>query len=600
MKNICTFEQLESRKLFAVGWHNGDFPCDVDGSGYVTPLDALIVINDLNRNGTRAINDQETASAAVDVNADAFVTPLDALLIINILNKYSGRLELSSNVVQGDPDGNGVVLESYLVVGGQTSPDSDVKVMNETETVATGRSDSLGAFSLDVPVQVGSNLLEVRATDPLGRAIVQKIVVNRGDLVHNWNASALNVIRAWTAISNDPYQGRIVPSQPPMVARNLAMIHTALYDAANAAVGSYQPYLKNLSSPTSGTSATAAAASAAHTVASALYADADERAIWDATLHESLQLETDTVARDLGIDFGKLVGQAMLTDRIADGARSSVAYTPGTSPGAWGRTSPDFLPPLLPQWPKVKPFAITSVEALRPGPPPTLDSQSYAEAVDQVMRLGGLASTERTAEQTEIALFWADGGGTATPPGHWNRIATDASMTKGLSLVESARLFSMLNIAMADAGIASWDAKYTYNIWRPIDAIREANTDGNDLTTADLNWMPLLKTPPFPSYTSGHSTFSGAASAVLTALLGEDVSFESTTDPQNAPSQRPLAEDKIVTRFFTSFTQAAEEAGQSRIYGGIHFDFDNAAGLSVGRAVGTIVSETQLKLGKSP
>jgi hypothetical protein len=140
---------------------------------------------------------------------------------------------------------------------------------------------------------------------------------------------------------------------------------------------------------------------------------------------------------------------------------------------------------------------------------------------------------------------------------------------------------------LADAGIASWDAKYHYDVWRPIDAIRQADQDGNAATTSESNWIPLLKTPPHPAYTSGHSTFSGAASAVLASLFGDATSFASQTDGHAAPEQRPLDASQIVTRRFDSFTQAAEEAGMSRIYGGIHFNFDNTAGLKLGREVAT-------------
>lgn len=168
------------------------------------------------------------------------------------------------------------------------------------------------------------------------------------------------------------------------------------------------------------------------------------------------------------------------------------------------------------------------------------------------------------------------------------------ALAKGTELAENARLFSLLNVALADAGIAAWDAKYHYDLWRPLDVIRQADSDGNPVTTPDPNWLPLVQNPPFPTYTSGHSSFSGAADAVLTDFFGANVHFTSQTDGHNAPAQRPLAEELIVTRSFDSFTEAAEEAGISRIYGGIHFDFDNTAGLASGRAVGSYVAETLL------
>jgi membrane-associated phospholipid phosphatase len=146
-----------------------------------------------------------------------------------------------------------------------------------------------------------------------------------------------------------------------------------------------------------------------------------------------------------------------------------------------------------------------------------------------------------------------------------------------------------LNIAMADAGIASWDAKYAYDFLRPIDAIRRADIDGNEATIADPNWIPLIKTPPFPSYTSGHSTFSGAAEVVLSSFFGPQTAFTSTADGHTGFTQRPLAAGQLVTRSFTSFAQAAEEASHSRVYGGIHFDFDSTAGLAAGRELGTFI-----------
>jgi membrane-associated phospholipid phosphatase len=205
------------------------------------------------------------------------------------------------------------------------------------------------------------------------------------------------------------------------------------------------------------------------------------------------------------------------------------------------------------------------------------------------MQLGGFQSENRSQEQTEIALFWSDGGGTSTPPGHWNQIAIDVTLDEQTELLETARTFALLNLAMADAGIAAWDAKYHYNVWRPIDAIGMGDQDGNAATIGESHWLPLLKTPPFPAYTSGHSAFSGAASTVLAALYGDATPFDSQSDAHAAPKQRPLDPSQVATRHFESFSQAAEEAGLSRIYGGIHFRFDNIAGLALGRQIGDAV-----------
>jgi membrane-associated phospholipid phosphatase len=255
-----------------------------------------------------------------------------------------------------------------------------------------------------------------------------------------------------------------------------------------------------------------------------------------------------------------------------------VSYTPGTNPGDWQPTPPAFLPALAPQWPYVTPFAMTSGSKLRPAPPPALDTTAYAAAFNEVKSLGRADSTTRTDEQTQIARFWNDGLGTAFAMGYWNRIAAQVATDRGLSLVQDARLFALLNIAEADAHIACWDAKYAYNLWRPVTAIRAADTDNNPATDPDATWTPLLVTPNFPSYTSAHSTLSGAAAEVLTALFGDSYHF--TVGSEGVPG---------VTRSFSSFEGAAAEAGQSRIYGGIHFQFDNQGGLASGHALGQFV-----------
>jgi membrane-associated phospholipid phosphatase len=232
----------------------------------------------------------------------------------------------------------------------------------------------------------------------------------------------------------------------------------------------------------------------------------------------------------------------------------------------------------------------------RPSAPPALNSSEYAQAVDQVMRLGEFNSRERTQDQTAIAKFWADGAGTGTPPGHWNQIAVDQVLSRNLPLLESARTLALVNIALADAGIASWDAKYFYDLWRPIDAIRKADTDGNSATIQDSNWSPLLQTPPFQSYTSGHSTFSHAAASVLTQIFGENVSFLDHADPGYTGAWPPVDDTSgIPRRAFTGFRQAAEEAGLSRIYGGIHYSFDNTAGSLSGKQIGDATVAKMLK-----
>ena len=198
--------------------------------------------------------------------------------------------------------------------------------------------------------------------------------------------------------------------------------------------------------------------------------------------------------------------------------------------------------------------------------------------------MGSASSTNRSVEQTAIARFWADGAGTVTPPGHWNVIAQDVAGQHGTTLEENARLFALLNIAEADAAIVSWDCKYKFEFWRPVTAIRNGDLDPVVETEKEAGWTPLLTTPPFPEYTSGHSTFSPAAAVVLAAFFGGDIPFE--TALEDLPG---------VVRSFSSFSAAAQEAGMSRIYEGIHFLSANEAGLSSGAELGAYVSANFLK-----
>jgi membrane-associated phospholipid phosphatase len=393
-------------------------------------------------------------------------------------------------------------------------------------------------------------------------------LVSRVDTVLDWNETLLQAVR-------------VDRTAPPRAARNMALVHAAVYDAVNAVTQTHSVY-KVAAVAAPGTSPEAAAAVAAHRVLTNLYPA--QMALFDAELALSLSAVPDGNAKVDGVALGRTVADGILTLRSNDGAGATVPYTPGTAPGDWRPTLPGFLPALLPQWPGVTPFALTSGGQFLPPPPPALDSAAYAADFDDVKQLGRRDSVSRTADQTEIALFWADGPGTVTPPGHWNVIAQHEAVRRGLTLAENARLFALLNLAEADASINSWNAKYVYDLWRPVTAIREAAADGNDLTSPDATWAPLLVTPPFPTYTSGHSTFSGAASGILTSFFGDDVAFADGSD--DLPG---------VYRSFDSFAAAANEAGRSRIYGGIHYEFDNVAGLAAGRAIAAHVFENYLK-----
>jgi membrane-associated phospholipid phosphatase len=388
------------------------------------------------------------------------------------------------------------------------------------------------------------------------------------DVVLRWNETTL------TAIKTDR-------TSPPMAARNLAIVHAAIYDAVNGIYRTHRAYYVD-PQPLEGTSAEVAAAIAAHRALVALYPRQVE--CFDTALDASLDDIPEGPAKANGIALGKEVAEKILAWRKRDGYGLQVSYASRRNVGAWQPTPPDFKPPLLPQWPRLTCFAMRSGAQFRPTGPPALTSAAYTASFQEVKALGAIQSTVRTPEQTRIALFWADGDGTATPPGHWNRIAQSVAVARGNSLAENARLFALLNIALADAGVVAWDCKFHFDFWRPISAIRNADLTNNPDTIADPDWTPLIRTPPFPTYTSGHSTFSAAAAAVLANFYGtDDVRFTSTSE--GLPG---------VTRSFASFSAAAGEAGMSRIYGGIHWSFDNSAGLASGRELGNYVSRNFL------
>lgn len=388
------------------------------------------------------------------------------------------------------------------------------------------------------------------------------------DVVTDWNTAALNAIRA----------GR---TAPPAAARALAILHAAIYDAVNGISRTHTSYRVESAVPASA-SVEAAASAAAHSVLVALF-PASTQAF--NTLHAAtLAALPDRPQTRSGLAWGSTVAAEILRWRSTDNSQTPMAAPVGAGPDAWQPTPPTAGAFLLPQWAYVQPFTMPTSDHFRPLGPPALDSTTYAEDYNEVRMLGAAVGSSRTAEQEQMALFWADGGGTETPPGHWNTIAQAASRQAANTVEQNARLFALLNLAMGDAAIYAWDAKYFFNNWRPQTAIRNGDDDGNAATVGDPTWTSLVVNPPFPDYVSGHSAFSGAASTVLAMFYGTDT-IALDTGSDFLPGVR---------RQFPSFSAAAAEAAASRLYGGIHFRFAIQDGLTGGTEIGRWTSENFL------
>lgn len=419
---------------------------------------------------------------------------------------------------------------------------------------------------------------------PRARAALPLYVLAAGLAAANFPRTAqADVVMEWNRVALDAI--RTAKTSPPVATRTLALTQLAVYDAVNAIDGTpFQEYAYQGPSPVAGASREAAAAQAAYRVLSTLYPE--QAPAFAAALSNTLDGVSDPAARAAGVALGDATAAAIIARRTGDGSVNTLPpFTGGTAPGQWRPTDANNTPGLLPNWGTVTPWSIASCTAFREAPPPALASAEYAEAFNEVKTLGSVNSAARTADQTQIALFWADGGGTATPPGHWNRIVQSIAAERGNSISQNARLFALLNLGMADAAICAWDMKYEYDFWRPVTAIHLADTDNNALTETDAAWQPLLATPPFPGYTSGHSIFSTVGAEVLGSFYGTDaIAFSDTSEGTTG----------TFTRSFTSLSQAALEAGMSRIYGGIHFGFDNSVSTAAGHKLGQFIAGTAL------
>jgi hypothetical protein len=357
-------------------------------------------------------------------------------------------------------------------------------------------------------------------------------------------------------------------------------MHAAIYDAVNAINRSHEPYLVTLPDVSRNASQEAAAAAAAHEVLVALYPAF--RTNLDSQLQHSLAQIADGQDKADGIGIGVAVADRILTLRSNDGSTAPpIPYVFGSAPGDYQSTPPNFpKQPQFTHWSHVTPFALERANQFRPGPPPALTSDTYSDVFNEVKSLGIANGTVATPDQALTGRFW-----NGAIQNYWNEITQTATLRHELTTAQSARLFALLNLTFADGVIAFYDAKYTYNFWRPVTAIREAATDANPETLPDPNWLPEVgNTTPDPAYPGAHAVISAAGASVLISFLGKN-HFDFTVTSEVLAG---------VDRSFKSFSAADEEATLSRIFAGVHFRSDLTTGQKLGREIADFVVDNFL------
>ena len=382
------------------------------------------------------------------------------------------------------------------------------------------------------------------------------------DPITDWNHTAIEVMKA-ARVPGNPWS------------RALAMLHVAMSDAINSVQNRYTRFVATMPLA-SGASAEAAAAAAARRILVDLF-PAQKTAV-EAAYAQSLSAIPDGPAKTQGVAAGEQAAAAVQADRANDGTQAPDTYRPITTPGVWIPTTS----PLFAQYARAKPWGLLSAEQFRPGPPPPLSSALYARDYNETKSLGGVRSTTRTAAQTEAVKFWTQ----ANLGPAWQTAARQLSAAKGLSLADNARLFALLNMGVANTFINDWDAKFTYNFWRPVTAIRNGDTDGNDATERDPGWTPLNDTPMHPEYPSQAAIITGVVVTVFESVFGPKPQIPFTTSDLFDPN---------VTRRFNTIAEMADEHKNVRIWGGIHFRNSLDVGDSMGRKIAEYLIANVLK-----
>lgn len=384
----------------------------------------------------------------------------------------------------------------------------------------------------------------------IGALLVGSSGAAMADVVTDWNEKAVDA--GYTARQGPPPHSKIV-----------AMVHLAMFEALNSIEPRYKPYRARLPAERDA-SRDAAAAAAAHYVLVRMYpAQAKE---FDSALQTSLAAIADGAPKANGIRLGEQAGAALLAERTQDGAGAPSTYRPHTTPGKYVPT----MLPAVPSWGAVRPFGLKSGDQFRPAAPHPLASADWAKDYEEIKRMGAKTGSARSAEQTDIARFWE-----LTGPATWNPIARQLSAAKRIDVMENARLFALVAMATADALIAVFDAKYAYNFWRPVTAIRNGDMHGNDAIERDPAWEPFISTPMHPEYPCAHCITAAAAAGVLEASFGDAipvVKLTSTTAPG-------------VTRSFVKLSDYVEEVIDARVYDGVHYRTSGRVGAEMGRNI---------------
>jgi hypothetical protein len=383
----------------------------------------------------------------------------------------------------------------------------------------------------------------------------------QADVITDWNEMA--VIAG----------GKARPPGGGTQARNMAMVHVAMFDALNAIERRYTPY-RAQPATAPGTSREAAAATAAHFILVRAYPNQTKD--FDTLFRASLAAIPAGEPKSRGIRLGEKVAAEIFAWRAKDGMGAPNTYRPFTAAGV-------YVPTIIPVgsgWGDLTPFALKQGSQFRPAAPYSLKDAQWAKDYNEVKTMGARTGSMRSAEQTDIARFWEFSG-----PGTYNPIARQLSAAKKLDVTENARLFALLSMATADTAIAHFDAKFTYNFWRPVTAIRNGDLDGNDATTRDPAWEPLIFTPLHPEYPCGHCNTSAAAAAVLEAFFGDAIPKVTLTSP-TAPG---------VTRSFSRLSDYVAEVVNARIYEGVHYRRSGEVGAALGRQIGEYTMQNYFK-----